>query len=153
MRRNSTSRITSLLGRDPLSNLAIGQGIYYFLTGVWPFLSMKSFLAVTGPKWDLWLVKIVGGLVGAIGLGLILAGWRRRVTPEIQTIAVGSAAFLAVADSVFVARKRIPPIYLADAAAEAALIAAWGAAWQASQDSKPVKGRQPVASGPTFAHA
>lgn len=69
-----------------------------------------------------------------------------------QVIAVGMAAFLTAVDTVYVAQRRIPPIYLAAAAAEAALIAAWGAAW-ASQESKTVKAAQQVASGRPFAHA
>jgi hypothetical protein len=36
------------------------QAGYYCLTGVWPLLHMASFEAVTGPKVDDWLVKMVG---------------------------------------------------------------------------------------------
>ena len=41
---------------------------------------------------------------------------------------MGSAAGLALIDVIFVARRRISPIYLADAAAETALLVAWGIA-------------------------
>ncbi|VTR52312.1 Uncharacterised protein [Sphingobacterium thalpophilum] len=44
------------------------QGIYYCLTGIWPVIHISSFMAVTGPKTDLWLVKMVGLLSLAIGL-------------------------------------------------------------------------------------
>jgi hypothetical protein len=47
---------------------AVVQGIYFLATGVWPLLSMRTFLAVTGLKTDLWLVKKVG-LILAIGAG------------------------------------------------------------------------------------
>ena len=33
--------------------VALVQGIFYFLTGIWPLLSMETFLKVTGPKTDL----------------------------------------------------------------------------------------------------
>lgn len=48
-----------------MRTLAFLQGTYYLLTGVWPFASMGTFLAVTGPKTDLWLVRTVGALVAA----------------------------------------------------------------------------------------
>lgn len=64
---------------------------------------------------------MIGGVVG-------LAGYRRRVTPEVALLAAGSAAGLAAIDIVYVARRRIRPVYLLDAAAEAGLIALWGLA-------------------------
>jgi hypothetical protein len=105
--------------------LALGQGIYYFATGVWPLVSIRSFEAVTGPKTDRWLVKTVGVLVSVIGLVLVLAGRRRRVTPEATLLAAGSAAGLAAIDTIYATRGRISKIYLLDAVAEVALIAAW----------------------------
>lgn len=62
--------------------LAWVQGGFYVVTGVWPLLHLPSFLAVTGPKTDLWLVQTVGGLVAVFGLMLVVAGGRRRLTPE-----------------------------------------------------------------------
>ena len=38
--------------------LAWIQGLYFFFTSVWPIVHMSSFLAVTGPKHDLWLVQV-----------------------------------------------------------------------------------------------
>ena len=105
--------------------LALGQGIYYFATGVWPLVSIRNFEAVTGPKTDRWLVKTVGVLVSVIGLVLVLAGRRRRVTPEATLLAAGSAAGLAAIDTIYATRGRISKIYLLDAVAEVALIAAW----------------------------
>ena|SRR2546423_2909813 len=111
---------------DDRSNaLAIGQGIYFAATGVWPLIDMRSFEAVTGPKVDKWLVRTVGVLVAAIGGALISAGVRRAVTPEIAGLAVSSAAGLGAIDIIYSGKGRISKIYLADAAAEAALIAAW----------------------------
>ena len=42
--------------------------IYFMLTGIWPVVHMPSFIAVTGPKTDLWLVRTVGLLIAGIGL-------------------------------------------------------------------------------------
>jgi len=75
--------------------VALAQGSYYVLTGVWSLVHIRSFQAVTGPKTDLWLVKTVGVLVIAIGGVLCSAGLRRQATPEIPSLAVGSAVGLA----------------------------------------------------------
>jgi hypothetical protein len=110
---------------DRQNALAIGQGVYFAATGIWPIVDMRSFEAVTGPKVDKWLVRTVGVLVAAIGGALISAGARRAVTPEIAGLAIGSAAGLGLIDVIYASRGRISKIYLADAAAEAAVITAW----------------------------
>ena len=55
------------------------QGLYYLITGIWPLVHMESFLAVTGPKTDLWLVQTVGALIAVIG-AMLLASASGRVT-------------------------------------------------------------------------
>jgi hypothetical protein len=111
--------------RTPAGVVA-AQAAYYIATGVWPLVSRRTFERVTGPKTDFWLVQTVGLLVGSIGLGLAQNRRRRRtITPELRTIAVASAASLALADVVFVTKGRIRRVYLADAIAEAALVAGW----------------------------
>ena len=105
--------------------LAWTQSAFYLATGLWPIVSLRTFEAVTGPKTDGWLVKTVGGLITAAGAAIGSAAAARRVTPEIAMVGAGCAATLAAIDIIYVSRRRIPPIYLADAAAELALIAAW----------------------------
>ncbi len=104
---------------------AVGQGIFYLITGIWPLVSIRSFQAVTGPKVDLWLVKTLGVLITTVGAVLTIAGIRRNVSPEIKALAIGSAGGFTAIDTVYVARGRISPIYLVDAAAEACLILLW----------------------------
>ena len=108
-----------------LRRLACGQGVFYLVTGLWPLLHVTSFLAVTGPKVDVWLAQTVGALLSVTGFALLLAAQRRRLSPEWLVLAAGQAAALALVDVVFVAQLRIRPIYLADAAAELVLVAAW----------------------------
>jgi hypothetical protein len=90
------------------------QGIYYFATGVWPFVHRRSFLKVTGPKNDLWLVHAVGSLVTASGVVLLRSAAKKRVTPEIQMLAAGSALGLAAVELHSIWRGAIRKIYLAD---------------------------------------
>jgi hypothetical protein len=110
--------------------VATGQGAMYVVTGVWPLLSLRSFERVTGPKVDGWLVKTVGAVVACVGGVLLLAARRNRVTPEIAALGIGCAASLTAIDVVYVSRKRIAPIYLADAVVELLCITAWALAWR-----------------------
>lgn len=105
--------------------LAALQGCYFFITGIWPLLNMRSFLLVTGPKTDLWLVKTVGAVLAVVGATLVLAAAREEVTASIALLAAGSAAALACVDIRYALTRVIAPIYLADAALEAILILCW----------------------------
>ncbi|MCU1501504.1 MAG: hypothetical protein JWM12_858 [Ilumatobacteraceae bacterium] len=99
------------------------QSAYYTLTALWPFAHLPSFLRVTGPKRELWLLKTVSALLGVIGTALGIAAWRDRPAPETDALAAGSAVSLAAIDLIYVARRRISPVYLVDAAIQAALLA------------------------------
>jgi len=107
------------------SQMALAQGAFYAVTGIWPILHMRSFEAVTGPKTDRWLVKTVGGLLTVAGVALWQAGRQRRVTPEMVGVATGSAAVLTAIDVAYVSKGRISPVYLLDAVAEVGLIGGW----------------------------
>ncbi|MEX2138130.1 MAG: hypothetical protein WD894_02630 [Pirellulales bacterium] len=108
-----------------IRRLAAVQSAYFLLTGLWPLVHLESFLVVTGPKADIWLVETVGVLVAAIGAGLGLSAVRGRVTAEVIIVALASTLGLAIIDSIYVARGRIHAIYLLDVAVEAVLIAGW----------------------------
>jgi hypothetical protein len=94
---------------------AFAQGVYYVVTGLWPFFHLRSFLALTGPKRDIWLVRTVGALAAAIGIPLLRG--------ESRTLAATSAVAFGVIDTGYVAVGRISPVYLLDAAAQAGFLA------------------------------
>jgi hypothetical protein len=107
-------------------SVARAQAAFYLVTGIWPLVHRRSFERVTGPKVDFWLVETVGITVASIGLGLAHALRRGRpVPPELRTVAIAAAVGLAAVDTVYVARRRVSPVYLADAAAELALVFGW----------------------------
>src|SRR5438477_5780848 len=108
---------------EPQLLLLFLQGAYFFATGVWSLVAIGSFQKVTGPKTDTWLVKTVGVLVSVIGAVLMSGAVRRQSSVELRTLALGSAAGLAAIDITYVAKRRIRPVYLLDAFAEAALVA------------------------------
>jgi len=105
--------------------VALVQGLYFLITGIWPILNMKTFLKITGPKSDLWLVKTVGLLLAIIGLVLLYAQRTAAINPPVILLALGSAAGLALVEFIYVIQHVISPIYLADSFAELILIAWW----------------------------
>src|SRR5262249_34251402 len=80
----------------------LGAGPGFPRHGVWPLVNIDTFQLVTGPKTDLWLVRMVGVLVAAIGVILLLAAWRRQTAAEVAVLAVASAATLAAIDVIYV---------------------------------------------------
>ena len=75
------------MGETLLTWVAAAQGLYYLFTGLWPLFSLRTFMAVTGPKVDGWLVKTVGLLLSVTGLVCLLAAWSGRFTPELVLLA------------------------------------------------------------------
>jgi hypothetical protein len=102
------------------------QGIYFIGTGVWPILHLRSFEAVTGPKFDGWLVKTFGALVASVGAALVVGSREGRGASHVlPTLGIGSAAALGLADGIYVLKGRISPVYLLDLLAEVALAGVW----------------------------
>lgn len=97
---------------------------YYVVTGSWPLLHMPSFEFISGPKLEHWLVRTVGALAVANGLALAAGAERAQPSEETVALAVLSATAFAVVDVTYVARRRIRPVYLADALLQLAFIAA-----------------------------
>lgn len=105
--------------------VALIQGMYFFVFGIWPILHMESFLKVTGQKTDLWLVKTVGLILAVIGAVLIFAQVNAEINTSLIILGIGSALSLAVIEFVYVAKRVISPIYLGDAFLELILIGWW----------------------------
>ena len=91
------------------------QGGYYLLTGLWPILHIRSFNAVTGPKVDLWLVKMVALLTISIGIS-ILAAYREGYHSRLLN-ALAALSYFTI-DTYYALSNRIPDIFLADALVE-----------------------------------
>lgn len=78
------------------------QGLYYFLTGIWPIIHIKSFQWVTGPKVDLWLVKTVSLLIVASSCVFLISGLKSaEASQEILWLALLNAIFLTLIDVVY----------------------------------------------------
>ena len=106
-------------------DVAVAQGAYYGVTAIWPLVSRRTFEAVTGHKDDWWLVETIALLLLPVAGALGAAGARGRVTPEIELLGAGAAGLLASSDVLVAVRRRGRWTYLIDAAASAAILAAW----------------------------
>ncbi len=100
------------------------QSGFYAVGGAWPLVAYRTFEAVTGRKREPWLVKTVGVLMLAIAAALAADPDGR--SPVSRRLGVGSAVAFGAVDVWYAGvRRRISPIYLVDAVAEAALVALW----------------------------
>lgn len=109
------------------SGIAIAQGGYYAVSGLWPLFHMRSFTAVTGPKTDLWLVQSFGLLVAAVGAALLARGLAAKADATTAQFGVATSIALVVIDVWFFLNGAISAVYLADGAAQLVLVGAW--AW------------------------
>jgi energy-converting hydrogenase Eha subunit E len=94
--------------------LLLSQGIYYLLTGAWALIDIDSFMAVTGPKSDIWLVKTVSALIVAIGVCMIAAAFDKIQSLAIVLLAIISATGLAIIDFYYTANDTIKWVYRID---------------------------------------
>jgi len=103
--------------------------VYFMVTGIWPVVHMPSFLAVTGPKTDLWLVRTVGLMITAVGLCIAVAAWQGQMALHVLVLAIASSGFLLLVDVIYVRKRVIAKIYLLDGAIELILILGWVIGW------------------------
>jgi hypothetical protein len=100
--------------------LSTVQGLYYIVAGIWPVLHIHSFMLITGPKTDIWLVYTVGLLSFSIGLTLLFLN-RYRIPPVLN--ALSAMSFLMI-DVYYALTDVISDVYLADAVLEFIFIVA-----------------------------
>jgi hypothetical protein len=96
-------------------------------TGIWAVVHRRSFEAVTGPKHDYWLVRIVGALAAVLGATLALAVARNRRTPEAVAAATGSVVVFSAASAW--AGKNRSRIYFGDLLVQPLALAGWLRSW------------------------
>ena len=103
------------------------QGMYFLLTGIWPWLHIKSFMAVTGPKTDIWLVQTVGMLAAVIGITLLIQVVTKKIPTTIGWLGLLSALGFGFIDIWFaVVKDIISDIYLVDFGVEVGFGLVWG---------------------------
>jgi hypothetical protein len=121
--------IVLLPASDKMRRWALGaHAAYFVLTGVWPLLHIRSFMAVTGPKRDIWLVKTLGALVTAIGVILLRSSLTRAARRESELVALATSASLGGCDVYYALKRDVSPVYLLDGAIDLVLAAYWAMA-------------------------
>src|SRR5688500_12191527 len=92
--------------------LLLVQGAYYAVFAIWPLLHMRSFMAISGPKVDQWLVRTVSVLLLCSAAALFLGMREISPSPPVLAIAIGNAVVLAGIDIYYSLIGRIWKTYL-----------------------------------------
>lgn len=92
------------------------QGIYYMFTGLWALMDIESFMAFTGPKTDIWLVKTFSLLYCCIGLTLILHKYQNPILLFPTILACLTSIVLAFVDLHYSFNGTISKVYQLDGA-------------------------------------
>jgi hypothetical protein len=101
------------------------QSIYYILTGLWPIIHIKSFMSITGPKMEQWLVKTVGWLILVIAITLFSAFYMLQFTLSVMVLGMASTIIFIGIDVYYYQKGIISKIYLMDAGIESLLLLGW----------------------------
>lgn len=107
------------------SVLARIQSLYILVTAIWPLVDIDSFMAVTGPKTDVWLVKTVGALLLLISLSMLA---QLQLKADYRLLALsggGTAIAFIVIDFYYALNDVISDIYLADGILEIGFLSGW----------------------------
>lgn len=107
-------------------NATLGtQSAYYLLTAIWPLVDIESFMQVTGPKEDIWLVKTVSVLLLPIALAFAAGIFAKVPILIMALLSAGCAAGLAVIDFYYTGNGTISLVYQIDGYAQIFFMLAW----------------------------
>ena len=101
------------------------QGTYTLFTALWALVDIESFMMVTGPKTDIWLVKTVSVLLLPITTAFFYALYFRTDQRLIIIIGLVTSLALACIDFYYTANKTIRWVYAADGVLETLFCITW----------------------------
>ena len=105
--------------------LILLQAGYTGLTALWALVDIESFMQVTGPKTDVWLVKTVGLLLAGVSVCLVVYFFMKADQSVIGTLAAVCSICLAGIDFYYAGKKVISPVYLIDGIIQVIFFIAW----------------------------
>jgi hypothetical protein len=111
--------------RKVYNSLSLVQGIYTLLTALWALVDIQSFMEVTGPKTDIWLVKTVAVLLLPIALCFLWGFYFNTDHRLIAIIGILTSAGLAFIDFYYTSNGTIRKIYRADGYLEILFLLIW----------------------------
>jgi hypothetical protein len=94
--------------------ILIIQGIYTTITALLAIVDIDSFMKVTGPKNDIWLVKTVSVILLAVGLTFLVHAFQQKISLAAITLALSTSLGLAIIDFHYVSEGVISRVYAAD---------------------------------------
>jgi hypothetical protein len=101
------------------------QTVYYLITALWPLIDIKSFMVVTGPKTDTWLVKTVAVVLLAITCCFITQLITKANPLPTAILAIACCVGLTYIDCYYALNGTISKIYLLDAVLEIIFLVLW----------------------------
>jgi hypothetical protein len=109
----------------PFKTILYLQAGYIMITAVWPVIDIESFMLVTGPKTDIWLVKTVSALLIPVSLSLFsFAYLELDAVPAYILGGLTSIAFIVV-DFYYALNDTISDVYLLDGILEVIFLLCW----------------------------
>lgn len=100
------------------------QGMYVLLTAVWALADIQSFMYITGPKTDVWLVRTVGVLLICISLFFLLSS-KKSEEPRVTLTALVFSFGLAYIDFYYTLNNTIRWVYALDGIVESMFGLLW----------------------------
>src|SRR5688572_2332657 len=100
--------------RKVYNALCIVQGLYTLLTALWALTHIDSFIRVTGPKTDIWLVKTVAAILLSIATCFLYGPFVKQDHFLVIVVGITSSAALASIDFYYTGNNTINKIYQAD---------------------------------------
>jgi hypothetical protein len=101
------------------------QSLYILITAVWPLIDIDTFMAVTGPKTDIWLVKTVGAILLAVAITMITHLFTSGSRLPVIVLCLTTATALTFVDFYYALRDVISEIYIVDGVLELIFIGGW----------------------------
>jgi hypothetical protein len=101
------------------------QTTYSLVTALWGLVDIESFMKVTGPKTDIWLVKTVSALLVCTSFFFISVVLRREFSFSVFLLAYMQAFALAVIDFYYALNGTISIVYIADGILEIIFVVFW----------------------------
>lgn len=109
----------------PWKGLLITQSVYYMVTALWALVHIKSFMLVTGPKTDVWLVKTVSVLLIPLSLVLFMGIFKWANGKILFLLGAGTAMGLATIDFYYTHHDVIPHAYKVDGYMQIIFLVIW----------------------------
>ena len=100
------------------------QGMYVLLTAVWALVDIQSFMVITGPKTDVWLVRTVAVLLICISLFFLMSS-KKSEEPRVTLTALVFSFGLAYIDFYYTLNNTIRWVYALDGIVESMFGLLW----------------------------